>query len=173
MNGLWLLVPFLLVRFGLLAVLSREAVARAAHFAPMEGGERIAYGIYQLSNAAMFLYLAFLTVQTQPPLFFRAGLACCLSGLILCTASIAAFSASSGEGPCTGGVYRFSRNPMYVSYFLYFAGMALLTRSAVLLGIVLVFQISAHWIILAEERWCGETFGASYRRYAERVRRYL
>ena len=45
MNGLWLLVPFLLVRFGLLAVLSREAVARAAHFAPMEGGERIAYGI--------------------------------------------------------------------------------------------------------------------------------
>ena len=173
MNGLWLLVPFLLVRFGLLAVLSREAVARAAHFAPMEGGERIAYGIYQLSNAAMFLYLAFLTVQTQPPLFFRAGLACCLSGLILCTASIAAFSAPSGEGPCTGGVYRFSRNPMYVAYFAVFMGCAMLTQSPVLCGAVLVFQISAHWIILAEERWCLEQFGEDYRQYMGRVRRYV
>lgn len=62
---------------------------------------------------------------------------------------------------------------MYVSYFLCFAGMALLTRSAVLFGVVLVFQISGHWIILAEERWCAETFGEDYRRYSERVRRYL
>ena len=42
MNGLWLLLPFLLIRFGLLAIFSREAVGRAAHFAPMAGGERAA-----------------------------------------------------------------------------------------------------------------------------------
>lgn len=62
---------------------------------------------------------------------------------------------------------------MYAAYFLCFAGCALLTRSAVLFGIVMVFQISAHWIILAEERWCIGRFGQAYRQYMERVRRYI
>ena len=57
------------------------------------------------------------------------------------------------------GLYRFSRNPMYVAYFICFAGMAFLTRSGILLGLVILFQISAHWIILAEERWCIRKFG--------------
>ena len=173
MNGLWLLLPFLLIRFGLLAIFSREAVGRAAHFAPMAGGERAACWVYQLSNAALLLYLPFLRVRAAGSLPFFAGLMCYLGGLALCAASMAGFAAPSGGGLRTGGVYRFSRNPMYVSYFLCFAGMALLVRSAALAAIVLVFQASAHWIILAEERWCLETFGADYRRYAERVRRYL
>ena len=51
--------------------------------------------------------------------------------------------------------------------------MALLTASALLLTLVLVFQVSAHWIIRAEERWCLERFGAAYARYMQKVRRYL
>ena len=101
------------------------------------------------------------------------GLICYFGGLIFCAASMAGFAAPSGGGLRTGGIYRLSRNPMYVSYFLCFAGMALLVRSAALTGIVLVFPVSAHWIILAEERWCLETFGAAYQHYARRVRRYL
>ena len=139
----------------------------------MAGGERAACWVYQLSNAALFLYLPFLRVRTEQPLPLFMGLICYFGGLIFCTASMTGFPAPSGGGLCTKGIYRFSRNPMYVSYFLCFAGMALLVRSAALTGIVLVFQVSAHWIILAEERWCLETFGADYRRYAEQVRRYL
>lgn len=44
--GLFLLLPFFLLRFGLLARLDREAIGRAARFAPLEGGERVAYWIY-------------------------------------------------------------------------------------------------------------------------------
>lgn len=173
MNAFLLLLPFLLIRFGLLSHLNRAAVARAAHFAPMYGGEQAAYWVYQLSNAALFLYLPFRTVRASPPLPFCAGLVCYFAGLALCALSVAAFSAPSGEGLNTAGIYRFSRNPMYISYFICFMGMALLARSAVLFGIVLVFQFSAHWIILAEERWCEEIFGASYRRYMKTVRRYI
>ena len=35
------------------------------------------------------------------------------------------------------------------------------------------FQGSAHWIILAEERWCLKNFGESYRQYMRRVHRYF
>ena len=71
------------------------------------------------------------------------------------------------------GIYKFSRNPMYVAYFICFAGMAVLTRSLVLLAVVMVFQVSAHWIILAEERWCMEKFGTAYGQYMKEVRRYI
>ena len=70
-------------------------------------------------------------------------------------------------------MYRYSRNPMYVAYFVCFLGMALLSRSAAFLVILALFQISCHWIILAEERWCIETFSAAYLDYMRTVRRYL
>ncbi len=37
MNAAFLLLPFLAVRFGLMAALGRDALQRAAHFAPMQG----------------------------------------------------------------------------------------------------------------------------------------
>ena len=41
MYGFVLLLPFLLIRFGLLVRLNREAVSRAAYFAPVRGGEMV------------------------------------------------------------------------------------------------------------------------------------
>jgi len=83
------------------------------------------------------------------------------------------FAAPSGEDLNQNGLYRFSRNPMYLSYFLLFMGCALLTHSVLLGGIVIIFQLSSHWIILSEERWCIGKFGDAYRQYMKRVRRYI
>ena len=173
MNGFLLLIPFFILRFGLLLALNPKAVPRAAYFAPMRGAERCAYVIYQIANLGLFLSLLFLRVDLDFSALFWCGIICYLAGLCLCAASLSAFSFPDESGLNTNGVYRFSRNPMYVAYFICFAGMALLTRSFLLLGLVLIFQISAHWIILAEERWCLEQFGDSYAQYRKRVRRYL
>ncbi|MDO4324166.1 MAG: phospholipid methyltransferase [Lachnospiraceae bacterium] len=144
MNGFLLLIPFLLIRFALLGFMNQDAVQRAAHFAPMRGRETIAYWVYQTANIVMFVYLLFLKIKTDSGLWLGLGLSCYLAGLALCAA-----------------------------YFICFVGMAALTRSWILLGIILVFQISAHWIILAEERECIERFGASYEEYMKKVRRYI
>ena len=101
------------------------------------------------------------------------GLLCYGGGLLLCAAAVVSFAAPDSGGLNTNGLYRISRNPMYLAYFVCFLGMALLTRSPALLGLTLVFQASAHWIILAEERWCLEQFGQAYGQYMARVRRYL
>lgn len=173
MNGFLLLIPFLGIRFGLLSYLSKDAMRRAAHFAPMRGNEVTAYWVYQLSNAAIFIYLCFLKVKVDFSWLFFAGAICYVLGLALCACSMVGFVRPSGGGLNTQGVYRFSRNPMYVAYFVCFVGCALLTRSWILGGIVLIFQISAHWIILAEERWCMERFGEAYGQYRAKVRRYI
>lgn len=48
MNGFSLMIPFLLIRFGMLAFLGKNGMQRAAHYAPVFGKEKAAYWIYQL-----------------------------------------------------------------------------------------------------------------------------
>lgn len=167
-----LLIPLFCIRYVLPAVLSKDALRRAAHFPPMAGFERIAYWVYQIATATLIVYVFFLKIRLTTPWFYM-GLAVYISGVLLLVVSCIHFARPMESGLNTEGVYRFSRNPMYVAYFLYFLGCCMLTGSYVLLAVLLVFQLSAHWIILAEERWCGEVFGEAYGQYKKDVRRYL
>ena len=173
MPGLILLIPFFLVRFGLLSLLNRDAVPRAAHFAPLLARERGAYWVYQISNAVILLYPILRPVRSAPGRLFVVGLVVYVAGLGLLAAAVASFAAPAENGINKNGLYRVSRNPMYVAYFIFFLGCVLLLQSPVLLGAVLLFQVSAHWIIRSEERWCLQTFGGEYQAYMKQVRRYL
>lgn len=173
MNGFLLLIPFLLVRFGLLSCLNKDAIRRAAYFPPVIGNEKQAYWIYQISNIALFLYLCFLNVFIQDTWQFYCGTTCYLLGLFLCAISLINFAKPTGIGFNNAGLYRFSRNPMYISYFICFLGCALLTQSILLWAIVIVFIVSSHWIILSEERWCIERFKDDYKQYMKTVSRYF
>ena len=171
--GALLLIPFFLLRFGLLGRLDPTALDRAARFAPMRGRARAAYWVYQLSTGGLLLGVLTARVRLIPAALFWGGLLLYGAGLALLALSAAAFAASPPDGVCRSGVYRFSRNPMYLSYFLYFLGCGLLAHSPVLGVLTLTLQISAHWVILAEERWCAQRLGEPYLQYARAVPRYL
>lgn len=173
MRAVVLIIPFILIRFGLLSLLDKNSVERAAVFAPLDKKEKPMYLIYQLSNAGIIISLFFLTITISQPLFFYTGAIVLVFGLIMLGLSIFYFALPSENGINQGGIYRLSRNPMYVSYFIYFIGCVLLTKSLILLGLTIIFQISTHWIILSEERWCMETFGEKYTQYMKEVRRYI
>src|SRR5699024_10498340 len=85
-----LLIPFFLIRFGLLSALSRDGLRRAAHYPPVEGWERAALWIYQLSTAALLLLILLSRVKAAPPACFRAGGALYAAGLLLLVLSVAA-----------------------------------------------------------------------------------
>lgn len=84
MNAFLLLIPFLLIRFGLLSLLNKDAIRRAAYFAPMIGKEVPAYLIYQVSNIAIFVYLCFLQIKVDNSWMCYAGIITFVLGLILC-----------------------------------------------------------------------------------------
>ncbi|MDR1707452.1 MAG: hypothetical protein LBR46_05565 [Prevotella sp.] len=172
MNAFLLIVPIFLIRFGLLKMINQDALSRAAFFAPLEGCEKVFYLFYQLSNAFMILYSFFLKIQTKPPLFFIA-LFIYISGITVLIIATVNFAKPGQSGINTNGIYKISRNPMYVGYFIYFLGCVLFTHSMLLLISLLVFQISAHWIILSEERWCANKFGTEYINYMNKVKRYI
>ena len=74
----------------------------------------------------------------------------------------------------TDGVYRWTRNPMYLGMALIYFGIALVLNSlvALLLLIPLVFVIQKE-VIEREERYMESKFGEAYREYRARARRWI
>ena len=70
MNGFWLVLPLLIIRFGLLSILNKKAVQRAGYYAPVQGGEVLPSYIYQVSNVALFLYLCWTKIEADFSRYF-------------------------------------------------------------------------------------------------------
>ena len=74
----------------------------------------------------------------------------------------------------TGGVYRITRNPMYVGLAVLLTAWAVYLAAVVpLLGPVLFVLYITRFQIRPEERILAGLFGDEYSRYAARVRRWL
>ena len=172
-KGIFLIIPFFLIRFGLLSFFGKRAVSRVAYFAPINKDEIPAYCIYQISTAAIFLYTAFLTVNFDFSVLSYLGAFLYIVSHVLLAITIVNFSSHDEIGLSVKGIYKYSRNPMYISYFICMIAWVLLTKSKVLLIIVIIYQISTHSIIISEERWCLEKFGYEYKEYMSRVGRYF
>lgn len=72
------------------------------------------------------------------------------------------------------GPYRFSRNPMYVGMFAQQLGIGLLVGTAWVVGLSVVTLLVIHVTsVIPEEAYLEQRFGASYRDYKSKVRRYL
>ena len=72
------------------------------------------------------------------------------------------------------GLYRYVRNPMYLSVSTIVFGEALLARSSALLLYWVIFFTAANlFIVLYEEPTLRRQFGESYERYTQRVGRWL
>lgn len=74
----------------------------------------------------------------------------------------------------TGGLYRFSRNPIYLGATLVYLGLAAGLASLGVLVLLPAVLAALHLgVIRREERYLEEKFGEAYRDYKARVRRWL
>ena len=125
------------------------------------------------------------TVSTQQ--FFHSelvswvGVLFCLAGLLLLLWSLVSFGQSfrigiDNEHPdklITGGVFAFSRNPIYVAFACILLGQFLIFPN----WILLVYLVAGVWLfhrqVLREEDYLKKHYGSEYLEYSNRVRRYL
>lgn len=73
----------------------------------------------------------------------------------------------------TGGIYRFTRNPMYTGHLVYLAGIALVLGSWIAAA---VFVPHLFWFdrrVKEDEARLGALFGEAYREYCHRVKRWI
>lgn len=74
----------------------------------------------------------------------------------------------------TVGLYRYSRNPMYLGFTLCYAGIAIWQNSVwPLLALPVVIAVIRVGVITREERYLEGLFGDDYRAYRARVRRWF
>jgi len=74
----------------------------------------------------------------------------------------------------TDGLYRFSRNPIYLGFAITYAGLAIAMDSVlVLLLLIPCLLVVDRFVIQREERYLAAKFGADYEAYRARVRRWL
>ena len=69
------------------------------------------------------------------------------------------------------GIYRFSRNPYFLSYLIMFAAYTVLLQNIILLALSLVGFALIHAMVLTEEKYLATQHGQKYRQYQKRVPR--
>ncbi|WP_051442861.1 isoprenylcysteine carboxylmethyltransferase family protein [Mesorhizobium sp. WSM3626] len=105
-----------------------------------------------------------------------------LIGLALFTAGVRRFSSAATPLPTnqparvlvTTGIYRWTRNPIYLGFFLMYGGIGVATQSSwvLILTLPLVFMVR-YGVVAREEAYLERRFGDIYRGYKARVRRWL
>lgn len=72
------------------------------------------------------------------------------------------------------GPYRFTRNPMYLSFVIGFIGLSLLAGAPMMLLMALpLFYFLDQHVIVPEEEYLAEKFGDDYRAFLQQVRRWV
>jgi protein-S-isoprenylcysteine O-methyltransferase Ste14 len=109
-------------------------------------------------------------------------------GLLLCVAAnigfaltLAAFGDSFRVGIdenkpdklITSGMFKISRNPIYICFLVFFIGLFLIHRNIVIAVAVVLFALAINRQVLREEKFLVKHYGAEYDEYCKKVRRYL
>ncbi|WP_454254926.1 methyltransferase family protein [Pseudomonas sp. Marseille-Q8238] len=130
--------------------------------------------------------IAVLTPGIDLPTSVRIGLSVALValGLFFCLAGLVSFRRAKttinplrparASALVSSGIYRISRNPMYVGFALFLLALAAGLASAwSLIGVVGFMLFIGRFQITPEERALNGLFGDEYSAYQRRVRRWI
>ena len=104
---------------------------------------------------------------------WAAGFSLLLAGRFTMGSSFRIGSPRESTGLKVGGLFRFSRNPMYLGVFSTLAAAVLCTFNPLVLLLATFIAAAHHRIVLAEEEYLKKAFGQEYLAYCARVRRYI
>lgn len=80
---------------------------------------------------------------------------------------------SKADSLVTTGIYKYSRNPAFVSLYLLYLSIALLQKDILLFGVTVCLIFMIHQQILQEEIFLNKNFKEEYSFYCQKTRRYL
>jgi protein-S-isoprenylcysteine O-methyltransferase Ste14 len=176
--GLWnawiFVVSFLLVLTGweVLNRLRGQKGSSRPNKPPFDENEKRLYGISQLIFWASVIYSFFLPLKLGT-VWFYVGLLVYLFGLLFTIVAGTNLDNTPMDKPATEGLFRISRNPVYLGTFLMFIGIGIACASWLFLLLMAVFIVLYDILIAPEERWCLEKYGTAYREYMNRTPKWI
>ena len=106
-------------------------------------------------------------------IWFYAGLAIFLTGLVVLTAATVNFARTPMDVPITRGIYHYSRHPLYLASLLIYFSVGIASASWVFLLIFAVQSVSIRIAAVGEERFCLGKYGDAYREYIDGTPRWI
>jgi len=170
-NG-WLGTIPLMLTMLILFVSQKKATKRAMDMSAYTVRERIRTVASTYIFFGAVLYSIVLPLQRGTPWFY-IGLIVYVGGCIPYIIATIDFAATPLDEPIVSGVYRISRNPLYLFSALILLGIGIAGASWLMILLVILFIVVNHSTVLAEERFCSEKYGEPYRTYMRTVPRYV
>lgn len=124
---------------------------------------------FQITLLLVSVFVPFKTGTT----WFAVGCVLFALSLMAFIAAFYAYGAALPDEAVTGGIYRYSRNPMYFAFHLGMLAVCIASTSLWLLIVIVPFFVFTHLTILGEERYCEATYGETYRAYKAKTPRYF
>jgi len=154
------------------AVGTAQMMKKMGYDVPYDKKEKRANTLGMVLLVLAGLYSIFLPLRLGT-VWFYVGLAIYLLGLgMLATAMVNVATTPLGH-TFAGGMYRYSRHPLYVSMFIMWVGVSVASASWLFLLLsVLVMGLEASQAV-AEERGCLELYGDEYRQYLNVTPRWI
>jgi len=165
MAYLWLsMIPFMYV-----------GVKKDAPSVEDSGLSRVAKMFASSSKLLLFpatVYSIFLPMNLGTAWFY-VGLPITLIGLTAYTIVLINWATTPLDSQVSRGLYRYSRHPMYVTMFIFFLGLSIVTASWVLLLLFIVFVVGCVVFVNVEEQGCLRKYGNAYREYISKTPRWI
>jgi protein-S-isoprenylcysteine O-methyltransferase Ste14 len=173
--GLWnawiLVIPMLIIFFFDVRVSAARESEESGDFQLTRKERRIINAVF-LPLVVSFVYAVFLPLQLGTT-WLISGLLFYVLGMLFTIVAVLNFATSPKNKLITKGLYRFSRNPVYIGMLLMQIGLGIACASWLYLLLTVALMILLNANLPAEERYCLYRYGDDYRKYLNRTSRWI
>jgi protein-S-isoprenylcysteine O-methyltransferase Ste14 len=172
--GLWnawiFIIPLIVFWIGGVKFLFSKRMPEATP--PSERKNKILSNLLVIIMFGSFIYSIFMPLKLGTIWFF-IGLVVYFVGLVLIAITMINFATTPLDKPVTKGFYRYSRNPMFIGFFLVYAGIAITCISWIYMVLTIIFIFIVNYLSPFEEAITLEHYGKTYREYMEKTPKWI
>jgi len=172
LNG-WILICLLYVIYGiLLKIFPKDVVARLYDKSGRSKRHKFIIFMGSLLAFVYFSLIIFTPLKIGSGVFV-IGIILFIFGFTGFVIALFNFKNAPPDQPIIRGLYRISRHPQQLMFFITFIGICFTIGSWITLVIQLLSSIFLNTRVVAEEKACLARYGNSYQSYMKRVPRYF
>jgi len=139
---------------------------------PQKRKDKILTMVLVVTMFFSFFYSVFVPFKLET-IWFYIGLLVYLVGTFFVIISMINFATTPLDKPVTKGLYRFSRNPMFIGFFLVYLGVAVACISWVYLLMTVLFILIVIYMSPFEEEITLGHYGTTYEQYMKKTPKWI